>query len=59
MNLSIRFTRPTVKSPVQRLKHPYALGDLRLVRRISALLGRDNSRSSRPRANAGTTKCLA
>lgn len=39
MNVSIRFTRPTVKLLIQRLKRAYDLGDLRLVRRISALLG--------------------
>jgi len=39
MNISIRFTRPTVKLLVQRLKQAYDRGDLRLVRRVSALLG--------------------
>jgi transposase len=39
MNISIRFTRPTIKSLIQRLAQAYAAGDLRLVRRISALLG--------------------
>jgi transposase len=39
MNISIRFSRPTIKSLIQRLEQAYAAGDLRLVRRISALLG--------------------
>jgi transposase len=39
MNISIRFTRLTIKSLIQRLAQAYAAGDLRLVRRISALLG--------------------
>ena len=39
MNISIRFSRPTIKSLTQRLEQAYAAGDLRLVRRISALLG--------------------
>jgi len=39
MNISIRFTRPTIKSLIERLGQAYAAGDLRLVRRISALLG--------------------
>jgi transposase len=39
MNISIRFTRPTVKLLIQRLKQAYDAGDARLVRRISALLG--------------------
>jgi transposase len=39
MNISIRFTRPTIKSLIQGLEQAYAAGDLRLVRRISALLG--------------------
>ena len=39
MNFSIRFSRPTVKLLIQRWKQAYELGDLRLVRRISALLG--------------------
>jgi len=38
MNLSIRFTRPTVKLLIRHLKQAYDLGDLRRVRRISALL---------------------
>jgi transposase len=39
MNISIRFTRLTIKSLIRRLAQAYAAGDLRLVRRISALLG--------------------
>ena len=39
MNISIRFTRQTSKSLVEQLKQAYTAGDLRLVRRISALLG--------------------
>lgn len=39
MNISIHFSRPTTKLLVQRLGQAYATGDLRLVRRISALLG--------------------
>jgi transposase len=39
MQLSIRFTRPTVKLLVQHLKGAYDAGALRSVRRISALLG--------------------
>ena len=39
MNISIRFTRPTVKLLIQRLKQAYDAGDVRLVRRVSALLG--------------------
>lgn len=38
MNLSIRFTRPTVKLLIQHLRQAYGLGDLRSVRRISGLL---------------------
>jgi len=38
MNLSIRFTRPTVKLLIQLLKKAYDAGALRLVRRISVLL---------------------
>jgi len=38
MNISIRFTRPTIKLLVQRLGQGYAAGDLRVVRRITALL---------------------
>jgi transposase len=39
MNISIRFTRPTIKRLIQHLHQAYAAGDLRLVRRILALLG--------------------
>ena len=39
MNISIRFARQTSKSLVEQLKQAYTAGDLRLVRRISALLG--------------------
>ncbi len=39
MNMSIHSSRPTTKLLIQRLKQAYAAGDLRLVRRISALLG--------------------
>ncbi|MDY7077770.1 MAG: hypothetical protein SXV54_12690 [Chloroflexota bacterium] len=39
MNTSIHFSRPTIKSLTQRLEQAYGAGDLRLVRRISALLG--------------------
>ncbi|MDY6876186.1 MAG: IS630 family transposase [Chloroflexota bacterium] len=39
MNISIHFTRPTIKSLTRRLEQAYAAGDLRSVRRISALLG--------------------
>jgi hypothetical protein len=38
MNISIRFTRQTVKMLFGRLQHAYRVGDLRLVRRVSALL---------------------
>lgn len=38
MDISIRFTSQTVKMLIQRLQHAYRIGDLRLVRRISALL---------------------
>lgn len=38
MNISIRFTGPTVKMLIRRLKYAYDVGNLRLVRRISALL---------------------
>jgi len=38
MNISIRFTRQTVKMLIGRLQHAYRVGDLRLVRRVSALL---------------------
>jgi transposase len=38
MNISIRFTRHTVKMLIGRLQHAYRVGDLRLVRRVSALL---------------------
>ena len=39
MSISIRFSRQTTKLLTQRLKQAYAAGDLRLARRISALLG--------------------
>jgi transposase len=39
MQLSIRFTRPTVKLLIQHLKAAYDAGALRSVRRISVLLG--------------------
>jgi transposase len=38
MNISIRFTPQTVKMLIGRLQHAYRVGDLRLVRRVSALL---------------------
>lgn len=38
MSPSIRFTRPTVKLLIQFLKQAYDVGNLRLVRRITALL---------------------
>lgn len=38
MNISIRFTRPTIKLLVQCLRQAYAAGDLRVVRRTTALL---------------------
>jgi transposase len=38
MNISIRFSRPTIKLLTQRLGRAYAAGDLRVVRRITALL---------------------
>jgi transposase len=38
MNISIRFSRPTIKLLSRRLGKAYAAGDVRLVRRISALL---------------------
>lgn len=38
MNISIRFTTPTVKMLIGRLQYAYRVGDLRLVRRVSALL---------------------
>ena len=38
MNISIRFTPPTVKMLIARLQHAYRVGDLRLVRRVSVLL---------------------
>lgn len=38
MNISICFTRQTVKMLIGRLQHAYRVGDLRLVRRVSALL---------------------
>ncbi|MEJ2210529.1 MAG: IS630 family transposase [Anaerolineae bacterium] len=38
MNISIRFTTQTVKMLIGRLQHAYRVGDLRLVRRVSALL---------------------
>ena len=42
MNISIHFTRPTTKLLTQRLGQAYTAGDLRLVRRVSALLGLAN-----------------
>ena len=39
MNISIRFTRSTAKLLIERLGQAYTAGDLRQVRRISALLG--------------------
>jgi len=39
MQLSIRFTRPTVKLLIQTLEDAYDAGAVRSVRRISALLG--------------------
>lgn len=39
MNISIHFSRPTIKLLSRRLSKAYAAGDARLVRRISALLG--------------------
>ena len=45
MNISIRFTRPTIKLLIAHLKQAYAAGDLRLVRRISALLGLANGKT--------------
>jgi transposase len=39
VNISIRFTRTTAKLLIERLGQAYAAGDLRQVRRISALLG--------------------
>ena len=39
MNISIRFTRPTIKLSIQHLKQAYAAGDVRSLRSISALLG--------------------
>jgi transposase len=39
MNISIRFTQRTIKLLTERLGQAYAAGDLRVVRRISALLG--------------------
>ncbi|MCL7453523.1 MAG: winged helix-turn-helix domain-containing protein [Anaerolineae bacterium] len=38
MNISIRFTPQTVKTLIGRLQDAYRVGDLRLVRRTSALL---------------------
>jgi len=38
MYASIRFTPETVKMLMGRLQHAYRVGDLRLVRRVSALL---------------------
>ena len=38
MNISIRFTQSTIKLLIQRLGQTYAAGDLRVVRRITALL---------------------
>jgi len=38
VNINIRFARPPVKMLIRQLKHGYGVGDLRLVRRISALL---------------------
>ena len=42
MSISIHFTRPTTKLLTQRLGQAYTAGDLRLVRRVSALLGLAN-----------------
>ena len=39
MRVSIYFTRPTVKSLIRLLERAYEAGSLRLVRRISVLLG--------------------
>jgi enoyl-[acyl-carrier-protein] reductase (NADH) len=36
MNISIRFTRPTIELLIRHLEQAYATGNLRLVRRISA-----------------------
>lgn len=38
MNASIRFTPQTVKMLIGRLQYAYRVGDLRLVRHVSALL---------------------
>jgi transposase len=38
MNISIRFTRQTVKMLIRRLQYAYRIGDLHLARRVSALL---------------------
>lgn len=38
MNISIRFSRPTIKLLTQHLNQAYAAGDLRVVRRTTALL---------------------
>jgi transposase len=38
MNISIRFAPQTVKVLIERMQHAYRIGDLRLVRRTSALL---------------------
>jgi len=38
MDVSIHFTRPTIKALIQRWEQAYAAGNLRLVRRASALL---------------------
>jgi transposase len=45
MKISIRFARPTVKKLIRHLQRAYATGNVRLVRRISALLdlGRGDS----------------
>ncbi len=56
MTLSICFTRPTVKSLIQRLQQAYAAGDLSLVHRISVLLDLDRQGSV---AAVATTFALA
>lgn len=38
MNIRIQLSRPTVKAMQERLRYAYRIGDIRLVRRISALL---------------------
>ena len=39
MHIRIRLSRPVVKEMEARLRHAYEMGDVRLVRRISVLLG--------------------